>query len=37
MAEDENKQELDHEQKLEKNEYARAKLRSRLILGGDFW
>lgn len=36
MAEDENKQELDHEQKLEKKRAARAKLRSRLILGGIF-
>lgn len=36
MAEDENKQELDQEQKLEKKRAARAKLRSRLILGGIF-
>ena len=36
MAEDENKQELDREQKLEKKRAARAKLRSRLILGGIF-
>ena len=36
MAEDENKQELDQEQKLAKKRAARAKLRSRLILGGIF-
>ena len=36
MAEDENKQELDHEQKLENKRAARAKLKSRLILGGIF-
>ena len=36
MAEDEEKQELDREQKLTKKRAARAKLRSRLILGGIF-
>lgn len=36
MAEDEDKQELDREQKLENKRSARAKLRSRLILGGIF-
>ena len=36
MAEDENKEELDREQKLENKRIARAKLRSRLILGGIF-
>lgn len=36
MAEKEDKQELDHEQKLAKKRAARAKLRSRLILGGIF-
>ncbi len=36
MAEDEEKQELDHEQKLAKKRTANAKLRSRLILGGIF-
>ncbi len=36
MAEDEDKQELDHEQKLAKKRSARAKLRSRLILAGIF-
>ena len=36
MAEDENKEELDREQKLAKKRIARAKLRSRLILGGIF-
>ena len=36
MAEDENKQELDHEQKLEKKRAASTKLKSRLILGGIF-
>ena len=36
MAENENKQELDQEQKLAKKRAARAKLRSRLILGGIF-
>ena len=36
MAEDENKEELEREQKQSKKRTARAKLRSRLILGGIF-
>ena len=36
MAEDENNEEIDREQKLAKKRIARAKLRSRLILGGIF-
>ena len=36
MAEDEDKQEIDQEQKLTKKRAAREKLRSRLILGGIF-
>ena len=36
MAEDENNEEIDREQKLAKKRTARAKLRSRLILGGIF-
>ena len=36
MAEDENKQELEREQKLAKKRAAREKLRSRLLLGGIF-
>ena len=36
MAEDENKEEIDREQKLAKKRTARAKLQSRLILGGIF-
>ena len=36
MAEEQDKEELDREQKLAKKRAARAKLRSRLILGGIF-
>ena len=36
MAEDENKEEIDREQRLAQKRIARAKLRSRLILGGIF-